>query len=154
VKRQTADLVRALAAVTKHVPRVSTELLAGTLPAEKQRDLARLFDGLANLLVSHAQEQEPKTPVTLADRLTSTGRELLQAAAELEAGTLARRDLEEVSGLLRALTDVLDLYGDKLLTTPAAAVPHARPSPQVRDGWALLVLVVMAIRSAQPAHGP
>ena len=129
MKRQTADLVRALAAVTKHVPRVSTELLAGTLKADKQRELAQLFDGLATLLVSHADDQEPKESVTLADRITSTGRELLRAAAQLEAGASSEQGLNEVSGLLRALAEVLDLYGDQLGSPAAATDSPGPPEP-------------------------
>jgi paraquat-inducible protein B len=127
MKRQTADLVRALTAVTKHVPRVSAELLAGTMPADKQRELAKLFDGLASLLASHADDQEPKTPEALADRLAQTGRELLQAAVQLEADALTGSELQQVSGLLRALAEVLDLYGGKLPAPPAAAGPPDAP---------------------------
>ena len=127
MKRQTAELVRALAAVTKHVPRISTELLAGQLAPEKQRELARLFDGLASRLASHAEEQEPKRTVTLADRLARTGRELLQVAPQLEAGALTATELQEISGLLRALAEVLDLYADKLDGPPATADPPDRP---------------------------
>jgi hypothetical protein len=130
VKRQTAELIRALAAVTKHVPRVSTELLAGTLPADKQREFAGLLGGLASLLTTHADDQEPKEPVTLADRLTATGRELLQAAAQLEAGAVDGSDLQEVSGLLRALAEVLDPYAAKLPVPLAATdTPEVPESP-------------------------
>ncbi|WP_103338188.1 hypothetical protein [Amycolatopsis sp. CA-126428] len=129
MKRETGDLVRALAAVTKHIPRVSTELLAGTLPADKQRELARLFDGLATLLTSHANDQEPKEPLTLADRLTSTGRELLRAAAQLEAEALDGSDVQEVSGLLKALAEVLDLYSGKLPALPVTAEPEPSEPP-------------------------
>ncbi|MDX3187858.1 hypothetical protein PV458_05560 [Streptomyces sp. MN03-5084-2B] len=88
MKRQTAELIRALAAVTKPVPRISTELLAGTMPAAKQREFAGLLEGLAGLLVAHADEQEPKMPETLADRLARTGRELLQAASVCSSGVV------------------------------------------------------------------
>jgi hypothetical protein len=127
MNRQTAELIRALAAVTKPVPRVSTELLAGTMPADKQREFARLLEGLAGLFVANADEQEPKTPETLADRLARTGRELLQTATQLEANALTDTDLQQVSGLLRALAEVLDLYGGKLPAPPAAAGPPDAP---------------------------
>lgn len=128
MKRQTAELIRALAAVTKPVPRISTDLLTGTMPADKQREFAGLLEGLAGLLVAHADEQEPKTtPETLADRLARTGRELLQAATQLEADALTGSDLQEASRLLRALAEVLDLYGGKLPAPPAAAAPPDVP---------------------------
>jgi hypothetical protein len=127
MNRQTAELIRALAAVTKHVPRVSTELLAGTMPADKQREFARLLEGLARLLAAHADDQEPEEPVTLSRRIARTGRELLEAAAQLEADALTNADLHEVSGLLRALAEVLDLYGGKLPAPPAAADPSEVP---------------------------
>ncbi|WP_284742804.1 hypothetical protein [Amycolatopsis sp. RTGN1] len=127
MKRQTTDLVRALAAVNKHMPRISTELLTEAMAAEKQREFAGLLVGLASLLTRHAEEQEPKDLITLADRVRDTGRELLQAAVQLEAGTLGGGDLKEVSGLLRALAEVLELYGDKLPTALAATVPSDPP---------------------------
>ncbi len=115
--------------MTKPVPRVSAELLAGTMPAAKQREFARLLEGLAGLFVANADEQELKTPDTLADRLARTGRELLQAAIQLEADALTDADLQEVSGLLRALAEVLDLYGGKLPAPPATADPPDVPGP-------------------------
>jgi hypothetical protein len=131
MNRQTAELIRALAAVTKHVPRVSTELLAGTMPADKQREFAGLLEGLARLLVAHADDQEPEEPVTLSHRIARTGRELLEAAAQLEADALTNTDLQQVSGLLRALAEVLELYGGKLPAPPAAAdPPDASESPR------------------------
>ena len=129
MNRQTAELIRALAAVTKHVPRISTELLAGTMPADKQREFAGLLEGLATLLAGHAEEQEPEQPVTLSHRIARTGRELLQAATQLEADALTDADLQEVSGLLRALAEVLDLYGGKLPGPPAAADPPESSDP-------------------------
>jgi hypothetical protein len=131
MNRQTAELIRALTAVTKHVPRVSTELLAGTMAADKQREFAGLLEGLARLLVAHADDQEPEEPVTLFHRIARTGRELLEAATQLEADALTDVDLQQVSGLLRALAEVLDLYGGKLPGPPAAAdSPNAPESPR------------------------
>ncbi|MGW4059721.1 hypothetical protein ACWEGE_15655 [Amycolatopsis sp. NPDC004747] len=127
MKRQTAELIRALAAVTKPVPRISTELLAGTMPADKQWEFAGLLEGLAGLFAAHADDQEPKTPETLARRLARTGRELLQAATQLEADALPGSDLQQLSGLLRALAEVLDLYVGKLPDPPAAADPPDMP---------------------------
>jgi hypothetical protein len=127
VKRQTADLVRALGAVNKHMPRVSTELLTGTMPADKQREFAGLLVGLANLLATHADEQEPKQPVALADRTRVAGQELLRAATQLDVGALSGPDLKEVSGRLKALIEVLDSSGDNLPTAPAAALPPDPP---------------------------
>jgi hypothetical protein len=129
VKRETADLVRALGAVTRHIPRVTTELLAEAMPASKQREFAGLLDGLASLLATHADEQDPKDPVTLADRTRVAGRELLRVATQLETETLSESELVEVSGLLRVLAEVLDLYGGKLPTPPAAADPPNLPEP-------------------------
>ncbi|MEU4517358.1 hypothetical protein AB0F52_01415 [Amycolatopsis sp. NPDC024027] len=129
MKRQTADLVRALGAVNKHLPRVSTELLTEAMAAEKQREFAGLLIGLASLLTSHADEQEPRDLFTLADRVRDTGRELLQTAVQLEAGTLGGGDLKEVSGLLRALAEVLELYGDKLPVPPASTDEPESPEP-------------------------
>ncbi|MEV5719370.1 hypothetical protein AB0L41_36260 [Amycolatopsis mediterranei] len=129
MKRQTADLVRALATVNKHMPRVSTELLTGAMTAERQREFAGLLFGLASLLTSHADEQEPKDPVTLVDRVRATGRELLRLATQLEAEAVSGPNLQEVGRLLRALAEVLDLYGGKLPIPPATADPPEPPSP-------------------------
>jgi hypothetical protein len=126
VKRQTAELVRARAAVTKPVPRISTELLAGQLQPEKQRKFAGLLEGVARLFVAHADDQQPDEPVTLSRRIAHTGRELLEPAAQLDADALTGPDLQEVSGLLRALAEVLDLYGGKL---PASEPPDVPESP-------------------------
>jgi hypothetical protein len=119
MKRQTADLVRALAAVNKHMPRVSTELLTGTMSVNKQREFAGLIFGLASLMSAHAEEHEPKGPVTLADRVRATGGELLRVATQLEAEALSGPDLQEVGRLLSALAEVLDIYAGKMPTPPA-----------------------------------
>jgi hypothetical protein len=58
VNRQTAELVRALTAVTRHIPRGTTELLAGALPIAKQHEFARLLTELGDLLDAHADDQE------------------------------------------------------------------------------------------------
>ncbi|MBE1500931.1 putative membrane chloride channel (bestrophin family) [Amycolatopsis lexingtonensis] len=123
MKRETGDLVRALAAVNKHMPRISTELLTEAMAAEKQREFAGLLVGLASLLIAHADEQEPNGPVTLADRVRTTGRELLRVAAQLEAEALSGPDLQEVARLLVALAEVLGLYAGKLPVPPATAGP-------------------------------
>ncbi|MFI5588143.1 hypothetical protein ACIA5G_24030 [Amycolatopsis sp. NPDC051758] len=107
-----------------------TELLAEELSAERQRAFAGLLEGLAQLLITHAEDKEPKTPVTLGDRIAATGRDLLRAATQLEAGALESADLQEVSRLLRTTAEVLDLYGSKLLASPAAAdLPEVPESP-------------------------
>lgn len=126
MNRQTAELVRALAAVTKHVPRVSTELLAGTMAADKQQEFAGLLIDLAGLLASHADDQaEPGTPVRLSDRLATTGRQLVAVATRLQVGALSGADLREVGRLLTALAEVVNLYADKL----AAPDPPTSPEP-------------------------
>jgi hypothetical protein len=126
---QTPQLVRALAGVAKHVPLVSRELLGETMPADKQREFARLLEGLARLLVEHANEQEPKEPATLADRIATTGRDLLNVANEVEAETFTDRDFQEVAGMLRAFAEVLELYGDKLGGSPTPSDPPEPPKP-------------------------
>lgn len=127
MNRQTADLVRALAAVNKHMPRVSTELLTDSMAVDKQREFAGLLFGLASLLTTHADEQEPNGPVTLADRVRATGRELLRVATQLEAEVLSGPDLQEVARLLVALAEVLGLYAGKMPAQPATASPPDGP---------------------------
>nr|WP_225957922.1 hypothetical protein [Amycolatopsis lexingtonensis] len=105
------------------MPRISTELLTEAMAAEKQREFAGLLVGLASLLIAHADEQEPNGPVTLADRVRTTGRELLRVAAQLEAEALSGPDLQEVARLLVALAEVLGLYAGKLPVPPATAGP-------------------------------
>ena len=41
--------------------------------ADRQREFAELLVGLAGLLATHADEQEPKNPVTLAEGLDLYG---------------------------------------------------------------------------------
>ena len=127
MKRQTADLVRALATVNKHMPRVSTELLTDSMTVDKQREFAGLLFGLASLLSAHAEEQKPNGPVTLADRVRATGRELLRVATQLEADALSGPDLQEVSRLLNALAEVLDLYAAKMPSPPDIMEPPDGP---------------------------
>ncbi|MFK0250867.1 hypothetical protein ACIQUM_39755 [Amycolatopsis azurea] len=55
---ETAELVRAFSGVAKHVPRVTAELLTGSLSPERQRQFAGLLAGLAQLLETHAEHQE------------------------------------------------------------------------------------------------
>ena len=81
MNRQTAELVRALSAVTNHIPRLTTELLQGTLQPERQREYAGLLSGLAGLLKIHADDQEQ------GDIPTPTGAPLEAAdRPELEDG--------------------------------------------------------------------
>ncbi|MEV6831229.1 hypothetical protein [Amycolatopsis sp. NPDC051102] len=115
--------------MAKHVPLVSRELLGETMPADKQREFARLLEGLARLLVEHANEQEPKESATLADRIATTGRDLLNVANEVEAETFTNRDFQEVAGMLRAFAEVLELYGDKLGGPPTPPDPPEPPKP-------------------------
>lgn len=129
MKRETADLVRALAAVNKHMPRVSTELLTDSMAVDKQREFAGLLVGLASLLTAHADKQEPNGSVPLADRVRATGRQLLRVATQLEAEALNGPDLQEVSRLLSVLAEVLDVYGGKLPIPPATADPTESPEP-------------------------
>jgi hypothetical protein len=58
MNRHTGELVNALHGVSKHVPRVVTDLLAGTLSVAKQHEFAGLLVELGELLHSHAADQE------------------------------------------------------------------------------------------------
>jgi hypothetical protein len=58
VNRQTAEVIRALTAVTKHVPQVTTELLAGSLTVARQQEFADLLAALAEILHEHADDRD------------------------------------------------------------------------------------------------
>ncbi|SFW74753.1 hypothetical protein [Amycolatopsis australiensis] len=128
--KETAELVRALAGVTRRVPRFTSELLTGTLPPERERTFAALLMDLADVLVTHASTREaPAAPVSLADRVGVTGRQLVGVSARLRTGTATGNQLREAARLLEALVEVLDLYADKLDGPPAAAERPDLPEP-------------------------
>ncbi|MEV4049592.1 hypothetical protein AB0J55_00230 [Amycolatopsis sp. NPDC049688] len=129
MNQQTAELVRALAGVTKHVPEVSRELLTDTMPADRERAFAALLMELADVLMAHADDRDaPTGPLTLADRVSITGRQLVTIAVRLRTKTAMPDQLHETAGLLVALADVLQLYGDKL-GPPAPADTTDPPEP-------------------------
>ena len=130
--QQTAELVRALAGVTKHVPEISRKLLTGTLAAERERAFAGLLVELADVLTTHADDRDaPAAPLTLADRISITGRQLITVAGRLRASTATPDQLQETAGLLGALAEVLRLYADKL-PPPAHVKTTAPPEPPYR----------------------
>lgn len=125
--QQTAELVRALAGVTKHVPEISRELLTGTMAAERERAFATLLMELADVLMTHADDRDaPAAPLTLADRVSITGRQLVEVAVRLRASTATPDQLHETAGLLAALAEVMRLYADKL--SPPAPAETTDPS--------------------------
>lgn len=131
---ETAELVRALAGVNKHVPEVSRELLTGTMQPERERAFAALLMELADVLVTHAgAQQEPAAPVTLADRVGVTGRQLVAVSARLRMGTATGDQLHEVARLLEALAEVLDRYADKLPSPPSSAERPGSPEPPIPE---------------------
>ena len=58
MNRQTADLVRAMTGLNKHLPQVITDLLAGRLSVERQHEFAGLLAELAEQLDTHADDRE------------------------------------------------------------------------------------------------
>ncbi|WP_410639290.1 hypothetical protein [Amycolatopsis sp. lyj-346] len=143
---QAAELVRALAGVNNHVPRVSRELLTGTMPPERERAFAALLMELADVLVTHANAQEePTAPVTLADRVGVTGRRLVAVSARLRTDTATGDQLHEVARVLEALAGGLDLYAGKLPSRRSPRTRLTRPSPPARDRRGAGVLVVLAV---------
>lgn len=55
---QTAQLLQALGAVTKHTPQVVRELAAGQLSPARQREYGGLLTELGELLQAHADDQD------------------------------------------------------------------------------------------------
>jgi hypothetical protein len=55
---QTAELVNALNAVARHIPRVTTELLAGSMSVAKQQEFAGLLSELGELMHEHSDDQD------------------------------------------------------------------------------------------------
>src|SRR4051812_44100360 len=89
---------------------------------ERERAFAALLMELADVLVTHANaQQEPAAPVTLADRVGVTGRQLVAVSARLRTGTATEDQLHEVARLLEVLAEVLHLYANKLPSPPASA---------------------------------
>ncbi|MEV6871676.1 hypothetical protein [Amycolatopsis sp. NPDC051128] len=130
--QQAAELVRALAGVTKHVPEISHELLTGTMASERERAFAGLLLELADVLTTHVDNRErPAAPLTLADRVSITGRQLIAVAVRLRASTATSDQLHETAGLLVALAEVLRLYADKL-PSPRPAEITDPPEPPDR----------------------
>ncbi|MFJ1767981.1 hypothetical protein ACIOD2_47230 [Amycolatopsis sp. NPDC088138] len=128
--KEAAELVRALAGVNIHVPEISRELLAGTMQPERQRIFAGMLMELADVLFTHANNQEaPQAPLTLADRVGITARQLVAVAMHLRTSTATPHQLNETAGLLVAQSEVLRLYADKLPTPPAPARPPDSPEP-------------------------
>lgn len=58
MNRQTADLVRALTGLGKHLPQVITDILSGRLSVERQHEFAGLLGKLAEQLKVHADDRE------------------------------------------------------------------------------------------------
>ncbi|WP_410675475.1 hypothetical protein [Amycolatopsis sp. cmx-4-68] len=130
--QQTAELVRALAGVNKHVPEISHELLTGTMTSDRERAFAELLMELADVLTTHANDRDaPAGPLTLADRVSITGRQLLAVAMRLRTTTATPDQLHETAGLLVALAEVLQLYADKL-PPPAPTETTDPPEPPDR----------------------
>ncbi len=130
--QQAVELVRALAGVNKHVPEVSRELLTGTMASERERAFAGLLMELADVLTTHADAREaPAAPLTLADRVSITGRQLIAVAVHLRTSTATPHQLHETAKLLAALAEVLQLYVDKL-PQPASTETTEPPEPPNR----------------------
>ncbi|WP_414940148.1 hypothetical protein [Amycolatopsis sp. cmx-11-51] len=63
---ETTELVRALGAVSQHIPRVINGLLTGQIPSAKQQEFAELLLGLGELLHNHAEtSSEPDAGLVL-----------------------------------------------------------------------------------------
>jgi hypothetical protein len=58
VTPETVELVKALRAVTANVDNIANALLVGQMPPAAQRNYAGLLGELADLLKSHADDQE------------------------------------------------------------------------------------------------
>ncbi|WIY05584.1 hypothetical protein QRX60_17665 [Amycolatopsis mongoliensis] len=115
--------------MNKHVPEISRELLTGTMASKRERAFAGLLMELADVLITHANNQDaPAAPLNLADRVTITGRQLVTVAMRLRTSTATSDQLHETVGLLAALAEVLRLYADNL-TPPASAKAADPPEP-------------------------
>ncbi|GAA4524190.1 hypothetical protein [Amycolatopsis samaneae] len=62
MKRETIELVKALKAVTVNVENIGNALLIGRMTPAEQREYAGLLAGLAELLETHAEDQEANSP--------------------------------------------------------------------------------------------
>jgi hypothetical protein len=58
MNRETAELVRALTGLGKHLPEFITELLSGRLSVQRQHEFAGLLAELAERLDAHADDRE------------------------------------------------------------------------------------------------
>ena len=58
MNRETAELVRALTGLGKHLPDFITELLSGRLSVQRQHAFAGLLAELADQLDAHADDRE------------------------------------------------------------------------------------------------
>lgn len=61
---ETAELLRALGAVTQLIPRVIGELASGQMSPDRQREFAKLLGSLAGVLHEHADNQDSSTAAT------------------------------------------------------------------------------------------
>lgn len=84
MSRQTGELVNALNAVSQHVPRVTTELLAGMLPVARQHEFANLLTELGELLHNHADDQAAEVIPTPGTIDSATAPDWLVLEAEHE----------------------------------------------------------------------
>ncbi|RSM40185.1 hypothetical protein DMA12_27590 [Amycolatopsis balhimycina DSM 5908] len=127
---ETAELITSLGSVHRAVPTVVRELATGTMPPERQRQFAGLLAELADVVAAHAGEPAAsETPMALADRLALSGRQLMAVGARLRAGTMSRDRLQEVSGWLAALGDVVGLYAEQLPASPVTPKQVNQPEP-------------------------
>ncbi|AEK40658.1 hypothetical protein [Amycolatopsis mediterranei] len=130
VSSEVAQLLTSLGSVHRAVPTVIRELATNTMPPEQQRMFAGLLMELADLMVDHAGGREDVTaPSALADRVGTTGRQLVTVSARLRTGTSTPEQLNEVARLLVALAEVLELYAGKMPTASAATDPPDVPEP-------------------------
>ncbi|MFF0149135.1 hypothetical protein [Amycolatopsis sulphurea] len=68
MNRQTGELVNAMTAVTKHIPRATTELLTESLSVVKQHEFAGLLIELGELLHAHADDHDADVPIVTDDQ--------------------------------------------------------------------------------------
>jgi hypothetical protein len=137
---EAAHLLTSLGSVNRAVPTVIRELATGAMAPDRQRAFAGLLMELADLLADHAGAAEDHTaPTVLADRVGTTGRQLVAVSTRLRTHTTSSDQLREVAGLLVALAEALQLYAGKMpppttdQPAPDAGGRHALKPPRGTD---------------------
>ncbi|GHG29937.1 MULTISPECIES: hypothetical protein [Amycolatopsis] len=130
--QQTAELVRTLAGVLKHVPEISCELLTGTMPPERERAFAALLMELADVLTTHANNADARgAPVTLAEHVGLGGRHLVAVAVRLRTTTATPDQFHDTADSLLEVTRMLQTHANTLgLRTPTNASGQPEPPDQ------------------------